>query len=57
MSREEIEYIPKNFKTALGLKWDLMIAEQAHYKECWDQVIIDRYKRSDAVLKHKIQKL
>jgi len=54
MSREEIEYIPKSYKTNLATRWEMFAKIEVDYKEAWDQVITDKYKRSEAVLKHKI---
>ena len=57
ITNEELHYIPKSFVQALKDKYESLIYQEVSYKEAWDQVVMDRARRSDAVLKHKLARL
>lgn len=54
LTPEELKYIPKSLKLELKERHEAAVNQEGVYREAWEQLTMDRAKRSEAVLRHKL---
>lgn len=57
MTPHELSYIPKSLQLALTERHESLLARQGSFNEAWEQVCLEKARRSDAVLRHKVRAL